>query len=51
MDRVVGDLQQLRANARNQVNRMLDNIARKQTCIGELLHKKFVFQLMIRQRD
>ncbi|PKC52587.1 hypothetical protein RhiirA1_481177, partial [Rhizophagus irregularis] len=33
MDRVVGDLQQLRTNGRNQVNRMLDMIGRKQTRI------------------
>ena len=30
---------------------MLVIIARKQTCIGELLREKFVFQLVIRQRD
>ena len=42
---------QLQTNARNQVNRMLVIIARKQTHIGELLREKFVFQLVIRQRD
>ena len=30
---------------------MLVIITRKQTCIGELLCKKFVFQLVIKQRD
>src|SRR3954451_1442798 len=30
---------------------MLAIIARKQTRIGGLLHEKFVFQLVIRQRD
>jgi len=30
---------------------MLVIIARKQTRIGELLREKFVFQLVIRQRD
>ncbi len=30
---------------------MLVIIARKQICIGELLCEKFVFQLVIRQRD
>jgi hypothetical protein len=42
---------QLQTNAQNQVNRMLVIIARKQTRIGELLREKFVFQLVIRQRD
>src|SRR3989440_12346630 len=41
----------LQTNAQNQVNRMLVIIARKQTRIGELLREKFVFQLVIRQRD
>src|SRR5688572_31523718 len=43
--------QRLQTNAQNQVNRMLVIIARKQTRIGELLREKFVFQLVIRQRD
>ncbi len=30
---------------------MIGNMARKQARIGELLHEKFVFQLVIRQRD
>ena len=42
---------QLQTNAQNQVNRILVIIARKQTRIGELLCEKFVFQLVIRQRD
>ena len=46
MDRVVGDLQQLRANAQSQVNRVLGNIARKQTHIGVLLQEKFALQLL-----
>ena len=43
--------QRLQTNVQNQVNRMLVIIARKQTHIGELLHEKFIFQLVIRQRD
>src|SRR5271170_603906 len=43
--------QRLQTNAQNQVNRMIDNIARKQARIGVLLREKFVFQLVIRQRD
>jgi hypothetical protein len=46
MDRVVGDLQQLRANAQSQVNRMLGNITGKQTRIGVLLQEKFALQLL-----
>ena len=41
----------MQTNTQNQINRILVIIAKKQTCIGELLHEKFVFQLMIRQRD
>ncbi|RGB21980.1 hypothetical protein C1646_776884 [Rhizophagus diaphanus] len=41
MDRVISDLQQLRANTQSQVNRILGNITGKQTCIGILLQKKF----------
>jgi len=37
IDRVVGDLQQYRNNAQNQVNRMIDNMVRKQACIGVLV--------------
>ena len=43
MDRVVGDLQELRTNARNQVNRMLNNITGKQARIGVLLQEKIAF--------
>src|SRR5271170_7178138 len=43
--------QRLQTNAQNQVNRMIANIARKQTRIGVLLREKIVFQLVIRQRD
>ncbi len=41
----------MQTNTQNQINRILVIIAKKQTCIGELLHEKFVFQLVIRQRD
>ena len=37
---------QLRTNAQNQVNRMINNIARKQTRIGELLGEKLALQLI-----
>ena len=50
-NRLQQNTRQLQTNAQNQVNRMLIIIARKQTCIGELLREKFVFQLVIRQRD
>ncbi len=30
---------------------MIGNMVRKQACISELLREKFVFQLVIRQRD
>jgi hypothetical protein len=43
---VIADLYQLRTNARNQVNRMLDNITGKRTCIGILLQEKFALQLL-----
>jgi len=49
--RAIGDLHQYQTNAQNQVNRMIGNMARKQARIGELLREKFVFQLVIRQRD
>ncbi|GBB95525.1 hypothetical protein RclHR1_25540002 [Rhizophagus clarus] len=44
--KVIADLHQLWANARNQVNRMLDNITGKRTCIGVLLQEKFALQLL-----
>src|SRR6266508_3129247 len=50
-NRLQQNTRQLQTNAQNQVNRMLVIIARKQTRIGELLREKFVFQLVIRQRD
>jgi hypothetical protein len=50
-NRLQQNIQWLQTNAQNQVNRMLVIIARKQTCIGELLCEKLVFQLVIRQRD
>ena len=42
----IADLHQLRTNGRNQVNRMLDRIARKQTCIGALVQERFALQLL-----
>src|SRR2546423_2462910 len=50
-NRLQQNTRRLQTNAQNQVNRMLVIIARKQTRIGELLREKFVFQLVIRQRD
>src|SRR6266480_4530859 len=50
-NRLQQNTQRLQTNAQNQINRMLVIIARKQTRIGELLREKFVFQLVIRQRD
>ncbi|CAB5362897.1 unnamed protein product [Rhizophagus irregularis] len=50
-NRLQQNTQRLQTNAQNQVNRMLVIIARKQTRIGELLREKFVFQLVIKQRD
>ena len=50
-NRLQQNTRQLQTNAQNQVNRILVIIARKQTRIGELLCEKFVFQLVIRQRD
>src|SRR5437763_920393 len=50
-NRLQQNTRQLQTNAQNQVNRMLVIIARKQTRIGELLREKFIFQLVIRQRD
>ena len=50
-NRLQQNIQQLQTNAQSQVNRMLIIIARKQIHIGELLREKFVFQLVIRQRD
>src|SRR6266498_4992184 len=46
MATVVSDLYQLQTNGRNQVVRMLDKIARKQTCIGVLVQEKFALQLL-----
>ena len=43
---VIADLQQLRTNGRNQVNRMLNRIGRKQTRIGVLVQEKFALQLL-----
>ena len=50
-NRLQQNTRQLQTNAQNQINRMLVIITRKQTRIGELLREKFVFQLVIRQRD
>jgi len=47
----IADLYQLRTNARNQVNRMLDNITGKQTRIGVLLHEKFALQLLYQRNS
>jgi chromosome segregation ATPase len=44
--RAIADLYQLRTNGRNQVNRMLDRITRKQTRIGVLVQEKFALQLL-----
>ncbi|GBC12503.2 hypothetical protein GLOIN_2v1886689 [Rhizophagus irregularis DAOM 181602=DAOM 197198] len=46
MANVIGDLHQLRTNAQNQINRMIANIARKQTRIGVLIQEKFALQLL-----
>jgi chromosome segregation ATPase len=42
----IADLHQLRTNGRNQVNRMLNRITRKQNRIGELVQEKFALQLL-----
>src|SRR6266498_5529537 len=42
----IADLHQLRTNSQNQVNRMLNRIARKQTRIGVLVQEKFALQLL-----
>src|SRR6266542_2669682 len=44
--RAIADLHQLWTNARNQVNRMLDNITGKRTRIGVLVQEKFALQLL-----
>src|SRR6266542_753968 len=44
--RAIADLHQYQTNAQNQVNRMIDNIARKQTRIGVLVQEKFALQLL-----
>ena len=49
-DQALLDLQQLRTNAQNQVNRMLDNITGKRTRIGVLLQEKFALQLLYLQK-
>src|ERR1051325_3867631 len=46
---VIADLHQLRTNGRNQVNRMLDRIARKQTRIGVLVQERFALQLLYKR--
>ncbi|PKB94121.1 hypothetical protein RhiirA5_439506 [Rhizophagus irregularis] len=46
MGNVIGDLHLLQTNGQNQVNRMLDRIARKQTRIGVLIQEKFALQLL-----
>src|SRR5271170_6341226 len=51
LDNAQRERQRLQTNAQNQVNRMIANIATKQARIGVLLREKFVFQLVIRQRD
>src|SRR5277367_1149563 len=51
LDNAQRERQRLQTNAQNQINRMIANIARKQARIGVLLREKFVFQLVIRQRD
>ncbi|GES94263.1 hypothetical protein GLOIN_2v1886689 [Rhizophagus clarus] len=43
---VIADLHQLRTNGRNQVNRLLDRMTRKQTHIGTLVQEKFALQLL-----
>ena len=42
----IADLHQLRTNGQNQINRILDRIARKQTRIGVLVQEKFALQLL-----
>src|SRR4051794_30806919 len=44
--RAIADLYQLRTNGRNQVNRMLDRMTRKQNRIGVLVQEKFALQLL-----
>src|SRR3954454_21385256 len=47
--RAIADLHQYQTNAQNQVNRMIGNMARKQTRIGELIQEKFALQLLYQQ--
>jgi hypothetical protein len=47
--RAIADLYQLRTNGRNQVNRMLDRMIRKQNRIGILVQEKFALQLLYQQ--
>ena len=49
MDRVVCDLQQLWANTQSQVNRMINNMARKQARIGTLVQENFALRLLYQQ--
>jgi len=44
--RAIADLHQYQTNTQNQVNRMIGNIVRKQTCIGVLVQEKFALQLL-----
>ena len=44
--RAITDLHQLRTNAQNQVNWMLDNITEKWIRIGVLVQEKFALQLL-----
>ena len=45
-DQALLELHQLRTNAQNQVNRMINNITIKQTRISALLCENFAFQLL-----
>ncbi len=51
INRLQQNIWQLQTNAQNQINRILVIIVRKQIHINELLYEKFVFKLVIRQRD
>jgi hypothetical protein len=44
--RAITDLYQLQTNGRNQVNRMLDRMTKKQNRIGVLVQEKFALQLL-----
>ncbi|GET66646.1 hypothetical protein RIR_jg18594.t1 [Rhizophagus irregularis DAOM 181602=DAOM 197198] len=43
---IIGDLHQYQINTQNQVNRMINNMARKQARIGVLVQEKFALQLL-----